>query len=238
MINGTVYQPRDLYNLTGNITATAQWVRCVVTYNDGYSTSGTIPGSTQGCSNVLANPGTLKRTNFYFSGWVVEGVLYQPGQAVTVTGNRTAYAQWKKYTLSFLDTNADSGSAPNDVFGAGNIISPKNIGTLVRNGYYISGWTVGGTNYAFGATINLNGDLTASPIWSRYTITFNSSAVYTGTMPSQTLGFGSTPLAAAPSIRRSGYSFAGWTINGVNYAVGANYNLTSNVTALARWVRN
>jgi uncharacterized repeat protein (TIGR02543 family) len=237
LINGQTYQPRSTFNLTGNVTATAQWSRCVITYNDGYSTGGNIPGSTEGCSNVLANPGTLSRSNFYFAGWVVEGVLHQPGETVEISGHRTAYAKWLRYSLTFLGTGADSGTAPTPVNGYGTVSTPRAIGTLAKAGYYIAGWVIGGANYAFGTSISLTSDLTAEPIWAQYSITYNSTTLYVGTMPNRSYGFGATTVVNAPNISRVGYTFAGWVIGGATYAVGSDYVLRGNVTAYAKWVK-
>ena len=237
-IGARTYQPRDVFTLTGDVNAVAQWSQCVLGYNDGYSNSGAVPSSTLGCNNTLASVGSLARNTFYFSGWVVEGVLYQPGDSVTLTGNRTAYAQWKRYQISFLGTNSSNGSAPGNIYGYGTISTPRNPGTLARTGYYLSGWTINGTNYAFGSTIQLTADLVASPIWSQYNITYASSTSYLGTMPGKTYGYGSTATALNSSpISRPGYRLDGWIIGGVTYALGSNYNLTGNVTAIAKWTK-
>jgi hypothetical protein len=238
LINGTTYQPRETFSLTQNVTAVAQWIRCIVTYNDGYSNSGNVPDPTTGCSNTLAGRGTISRNNFYFSGWVIEGVLYQPGATVAVTGHRTAYAQWKRYELSFLGTNASSGSVPDNVYGYGTITTPRSAGTLVRNNYYLSGWTINGVEYKFGTTLSLTADLVASPIWSQYSINYSSSTTYNGNMPARTLGYGSTATALnAGPISRPGFRFDGWVIGGITYTAGSNYNLLGNVTAYAKWTK-
>ena len=237
-IGGNTYQPRETYTLTSNVTAVAQWIRCIVTYNDGYSNSGNVPDPTTGCTNTLAARGTITRTNFYFSGWVIEGVLYQPGASVTINGHRTAYAQWKRYELSFLGTNANSGNVPDNVYGYGTIGTPRNTGTLVRANYYLSGWTINGVDYKFGTSISLTSDLVASPIWSQYSINYSSTTSYNGNMPSRTYGYGTTAtsLNAGP-ISRPGYRFDGWVIGGVTYTAGSNYNLLGNVTAYAKWTK-
>ncbi len=237
-IGATTYMPRETYSLTTNVTAVAQWVRCIITYNDGYSDSGNVPDPTTGCSNTLPSRGTISRSNFYFSGWVVEGVLYQPGATVTVTGHRTAYAQWKRYQLSFLGTNASSGNVPDNVYGYGTIATPRNTGTLVRSNYYLSGWRINGVDYAFGSTVSLTADLVASPIWSQYSINYSSTTSYNGNMPTRTYGYGSTATALnSGPISRPGYRFDGWVIGGVTYSTGTNYNLVGNVTAYAKWTK-
>lgn len=199
-INGQVYQPRDTYSITGNVTATAVWNQCAVTYNDGYSNAGAVPDPTYGCNNQLAGSGTLSRSNFYFAGWVIEGVTYQPGDVAPVSGHRTAYALWKKYTLTFTDVGADSGTAPANIYHYGTTKIARATGTLVKAGYYVSGWRVNGVDYPFGSTINISSDMTAYPIWSQYTITYSSVGNYAGVAPVRTFGFGPTVLASNISV--------------------------------------
>ena len=241
-IGGVTYQPRDTFDLTGNVDAEPVWAQCKITYNGQLSDSGTTPTETLGCANTLATQGSLSRRNFYFAGWSIDGQTYQPGDTTTITGNRTAYAIWKKYTMSFIGTGADSGAVPTNVFHFGNLTIPRAAGTLAKAGYYVSGWTINGVDYRFGSTYTLNSDVVATPIWSQYTITYSSIPSYTGSLPALTSGFGTTKLASlsgvTPLPTRAGFVFGGWVIGGTVYQEDANYNLTGNVTAFVRWVRN
>ncbi len=241
-IGGVIYQPRDNFDLTGNVDAEPVWAQCKITYNGQMSDSGITPTETLGCANTLATQGSLSRRNFYFAGWSIDGQTYQPGDTTTITGNRTAYAIWKKYTMSFIGTGSDSGSVPNNVFHFGTMTIPRDAGTLTKAGYYVSGWTINGVDYRFGSTYTLNSDVVATPIWSQYTITYSSIPSFTGSLPSATSGFGSTRLANLNGLSqlptRNGFTFGGWVIGGTVYQPDTNYNLASNVTAFVRWVRN
>jgi uncharacterized repeat protein (TIGR02543 family) len=237
-IGGNTFQSRETYTLTSNVTATAQWIRCIVSYDDGYSNSGNVPDQTTGCSNILALQGTIRRTNFYFSGWVIEGVLYQPGATVTINGHRTAYAQWQRYQISFLGTDASSGKVPESIYGYGTIATPRSAGSLVRPNYYLAGWKINGVDYAFGTTIPLTADLVASPVWSQYSINYSSTTSYSGNMPTRTHGYGTTATSLnAGLVSRPGYRFNGWVIGGITYTEGSNYKLLGNVTAYAKWTK-
>lgn len=241
-IGGTVYQPGDTFNLLQHQTAEPVWVQCQVTYNGQLADSGSVPSATNGCNNVLAGQGTLSRRNFYFAGWGIDGVLYQPGDTVALSGHRNAYAVWKKYSITFATTGADSGYAPAQVFHFGSMTIPRSSGTLTKAGYYVSGWTINGVNYPFGSSFNLTSAVTASPIWSQYSITYSSIPAYSGTVPTATRGYGATTLAGVTGLAqqptRSGFTFGGWVIGGVVYQPGDSYNLTGNVTAYVRWVRS
>mgnify|MGYP000440907690 FL=1 len=240
-IGGTIYQPRSTIDLTGNVDAEPVWTQCQVTYNGQQANSGTVPSATLGCSNVIAGSGTLARRNFYFGGWAIDGVVYQPGETVTLAGHRTAYAVWKKYTMSFDGSSADSGSAPANVFHFGSMTIPRSAGSLAKAGYYVSGWRINGVDYRFGSSYTMNSDVVASPIWSQYTITYASISLYSGSLPTATSGFGTTELASlqglAQAPTRTGFTFGGWVIGGVVYQPNDAYNLTGNVTAYVRWVR-
>lgn len=70
---------------------------------------------------------------------------------------------------------------------------------------------------------------------STATLTYNANGG-SPTPSAQTAAIGSSiTLASAPS--RSGYNFAGWQINGVNYSAGASYTLSANATATAQWTQ-
>lgn len=240
-IGGTIYQPRSTIDLTANVDAEPVWTQCEVNYNGQFANSGSSPSATIGCSNTIADSGTLARRNFYFAGWSIDGVIYQPGDTATLSGHRTAYAVWKKYTISFDGSSADSGSAPSNIFHFGSMTIPRNAGTLAKAGYYVSGWRINGVDYRFGSSYTLNSDVVATPIWSQYTITYSSIASFTGSLPSASSGYGTTELATLSGLNqvptRTGFNFGGWVVGGVVYQAGDNYNLAGNVTAYVRWVR-
>ncbi|RYE17847.1 MAG: hypothetical protein EOP51_23180, partial [Sphingobacteriales bacterium] len=78
-------------------------------------------------------------------------------------------------------------------------------------------------------------DLTCA---STFTLTYSGNTNTAGTVPAAVTA-ASTTLAAAGSLVKTGFSFAGWNANaagtGTNYNAGTSYTISSNHTLYARW---
>ena len=236
-ISASNYAAGGAYTLSGNVTATARWSQYTVTYADGGSTGGSLPGNTLGYgdTSLATNSGSLVKTGYYFDGWTVGGSSVAAGGTYTITGDVTATAKWLQYQVTYSGNGSDGGSVPGATAGNGSV-NLASAGTMTKTGYYFNGWTISASNYAAGGAYTLSSNVTATARWSQYTVTYADGGSTGGSLPGNTLGYGSTPLASnTGSLVKSGYDFAGWTISASNYSEGQTYNITGNVTATARW---
>jgi uncharacterized repeat protein (TIGR02543 family) len=76
---------------------------------------------------------------------------------------------------------------------------------------------------------------------STFTITYFSNGASGGSAPADTTGNGSVTLATnSGNLENTGFTFEGWNTqangSGTNYAEGATYNLTADVSLYAKWV--
>ena len=117
-----------------------------------------------------------------------------------------------------------------------------------NTGYQFTSWknTATGSTYSTSNPLNitLTSDLTLEPIFSTtssYSVTYIGNNNTDGTAPSvQTFGSGgSVTLSTKNTLIRDDYYFSGWNTNatgtGTNYAAGATYSTTANLTLYAVW---
>lgn len=122
--SSSVYPAGELISVNGDGTIyfDAQWqsnstpsTKVTITYRASDRTSGTVPASrdviTPEKNFVLAQPGTLTRTNYTFSGWkrADTGTTHSAGASIPVTGTGTWFfdAQWKASTTTSFNWYAD-----------------------------------------------------------------------------------------------------------------------------------
>ncbi|WP_281890457.1 InlB B-repeat-containing protein [Paenibacillus sp. YYML68] len=260
--SGTDYVGGATFTLVGNVTLYAKWTAdsYTVTYDGNGSTGGTAPAvvtqSYNSTVTVSGNTGTLVRTGYTFAGWNtasdVSGTDYEGGATFTLTGNVTLYAKWTadSYTVTYDGNGSTGGTAPAVVTQSYNstVTVSGNTGTLVRTGYTFAGWNTAsdgsGTDYAGGATFALTGNVTLYAKWTAdsYTVTYAGNGSTGGTAPAVvTQSYNSTVTVSGNTgvLVRTGYSFAGWNTaadgSGTDYAGGATFALTGNVTLYAKW---
>jgi uncharacterized repeat protein (TIGR02543 family) len=94
-----------------------------------------------------------------------------------------------------------------------------------------------------GATFTPTGNATCIAQWgaaaTTFTVFYSATQKNSGTLPTNTVGSGNVTLRFnTGNLARTGYTFAGWIIQGVNYNEGDTFNLTVDVTAEARWNSN
>ena len=115
--------------------------------------------------------------------------------------------------------------------------------TLTRDGFDFAGWNTAtngsGTDYADGANYAFTSDVSLYAQWavSTHTVTFNANGG-SGTMSGQAAS--SSTALTANTLTRDGFDFAGWNTatngSGTDYADGANYAFTSDVSLYAQWI--
>lgn len=138
-------------------------------------------------------------------------------------------------TNSLVSFNSKGGSAVPSISGKYGtvIVAPTNP---VRTGYTFTGWSP-----ILPSTIPA-GNLTVIALWDAnpYNVIFNGNGATNGTMPSQSIVFGSSAVLSSNSFIKNGYSFAGWSstpAGGKEYNNSSTFTmLTAGVTLYAVWV--
>ena len=229
------------YAPSADITLYAKWQPATFTvtfdYNDatGGNSASTATYEDGGVPITLPTP---TRTGYTFSGWfatsTMTGALIGLGGAPYSTGaDRTLYAKWTadEYVTAFESNGADGGdSTASQTFTTGG--NPFLLPVPSRTGYTFDGWyrdealtdRVGGVATQY--TPTENGTLYAKwNVIARY-VTYHDSLKTSGDVPSDNVqyGIGDEVVVKANTLNlaRTGYRFAGWTVNADGS--GAAYN--------------
>mgnify|MGYP000393793408 CR=1 FL=1 len=112
-------------------------------------------------------------------------------------------------------------------------------GLLLSDTGVLSGTPTTAGSFTFTVTMT---DTSGISTTKDFTIVINATITYSGngntggSVPANTVGYGSTALAGHSALVKAGYTFGGWLIDGVTYPdTTTNYNLTATVTATAVW---
>ena len=194
----------------------------------------------------VSKPSNPTRTGYTFKGWELDGKTYNFN--TKVTKNITLKATWekedtetekepetaKKYTVTF-DSNGGSKVSSQTVTEGSKATKPTNP---TRSGYTFKGWELDGKTYDFNTKVTKN--ITLKATWekendepaAKYTVTFDSNGG--SKVSSQTVTEGSK--ATKPTNpTRSGYTFAGWELDGKTYDF--NTKVTKDITLKAKWTQ-
>ncbi len=237
--------------ITENITLDARWVsnsvtKFVVTFDaDGGSNVDSIEVLDGNSIDVLPIP---EKDGYKFVGWYNEDNYFD--STSVVTSDITLTARWekieetvkeednsgkvevKKYTVKF-NSNGGTTVSSQTVTEGNKVSKPTNP---TRNGYTFAGWTLNGSVYDFNTIVTKNITLVAKwteNVKAKYTVTFDSQGGTT--VSSQTVTEGNK-VSKPTNPTRSGYTFAGWTLNGSAYDF--NTIVTKNITLVAKWTEN
>ena len=174
----------------------------------------------------------MTRAGYAFAGWL-------PAVAATVpAGDITYTAQWtaNEYTVTFDANGGDGDMTPTNLVYDVKCALPPNA--FVSEGRSFVGWSLasdGAVEYGDGAIVSnlttlADGIVPLYAKWTtnQYTVTFNANGGTGGTSGRQNYG----SAIAAPTVTRTGYTFAGWS-PAVDATVPAN-----NVTYTAQWTVN
>lgn len=212
-------------------TYTAQWTANTYTINylGNGSTSGSTASSTHTyntAKNLTANG--YSRVGHTFLGWSTSSsattATYTNSQSVinltaTPNGIITFHAVWQinSYTMTFDANGGTGGTSSLKTYGTA-LTAP----TVTKTGHTFNGWVP-----TVPATVPANNETFVAQ-WTRnsYTITFNANGGNGGTSSSVLYG----DLPSAPTVTRTGYTFAGWSP-----AVVA---VTESTTYTAQWNAN
>jgi hypothetical protein len=141
------------------------------------------------------------------------------------------------YTLTYDGNSPFSGSAPTSEVGSGAVTIKANTGNLTKSGFSFGGWLINGVEYAPGDIYTLSANATATAIWTPvYTLTYDSNSPTSGLAPADQVDSGFVAVRSnSGNLTKTGYTFGGWSINGVTFAPGASFNLSADATATAIW---
>ena len=214
----------------------------------------------------VKKPSDPKKDGYIFVEWTYKGKAYDFSLEVTSDLTLSAkWVELKNDVETFIvKFETDGGTTiSNQVVKKGNKVA-KPIDPL-KDGYTFEGWILNGEIYDFEKIIEDNIELKAkwekvketnnntnnntdnnnnsnnnnnttkpiTPSEKKYTVTFNSNG---GTaVSSQTITEGSK-VSQPSNPSRSGYTFAGWTLNGNNYDFNSAVN--GNLTLVAKWNEN
>jgi uncharacterized repeat protein (TIGR02543 family) len=180
------------------------------------------------------------------------------GDAVWATGSSlTGYGIFSlsedltTYTVTYNANVATSGSVPSNQTKIPGIdlTLANNTGNLAKTGYTFTGWNTAangsGTDYAVGATYNMDAAVTLYAKWTpllTYTVSYNANGATSGTVPSdqtKTEGIDLTLANNTGNLEKIDYTFAGWNTatngSGTDYAEGATYSFDTDATIYAKW---
>jgi len=243
MLDNEIYD----FNLevTSDLTLTAKWIEIdeEETFVVKFNTSGgsTIQNQIVKKGEKIEKPTEPIKEGYKFIGWMLDNKIYDFESSVS--SDIELKAKWektneidkpitpneKKYTVTF-DSKGGSTVKSQTVVEGNKVTKPTEP---TRSGYTFAGWTLNGSNYDFNSTVTGNITLVAKwteNIKNNYTVTFDSKGG--STVKSQTVVEGNK-VTKPIDPTKSGYTFAGWTLNGSNYDF--NSTVTGNITLVAKW---
>ena len=226
--------------------------------NGGTGTMDTIVQD--GTESVDLPPNTFTNGTYLFDGWNTEadgsGVAVADGQAGYTPGKKdvTLYAQWKErtYTIKY-DT---AGGTPATIADKENVkfsdagLLPAD--TLSKEGCTLTGWKVQGTDtkvenitkYSELVADYLVTEVTLEAQWSEntYTVKYDTNGGNPAAITDKTnVKFKDTGLLPPDNPTRTGYSFAGWEVDGKQVKDATTYkelvadDTVNSVTLKAQW---
>ncbi len=240
MLNETKISNTGVWNKKENVTLKASWV--AKTYTLTLDTVGGSGASTTSITvtygqPVVGVPTSLTKSGYTFKGWKLNGGAFNPSNNWTIDGNATLVAEWgaKKFDVT-IDVNGGEAleiSVITATYG-----SPiPNIPVPVKTGYQLSGWKLNGSDYS-NQEYKVNGNATLVAQWApkSYTVTFNFDGGVADTQ--QTTVLYNSVITGIPSPTKTGYTLAGWKLDGNSFDATAAWNYDSDVTLDAVWSAN
>jgi uncharacterized repeat protein (TIGR02543 family) len=233
---------------TSNVTLTAQWTALgsfTVTFNANGGT-GTMTVQTTNVPTALTL-NAFTRAGYSFSGWntlaVGGGTAYANGAIYPFTANVTLYAQWTAnptHTVTYANGGGTGTLPTQSPVAEGASFTVASGATLSRAGFTFAGWHDGTNPYAAGSSYTMGtSNVTLTAQWTAlpsFTVTFDANTG-SGTMTAQTSNVAAN--LTLNTFTKAGFSFNGWNTQadglGTNYADGALYPFTANITLYAQW---
>jgi uncharacterized repeat protein (TIGR02543 family) len=200
---------------------------------------------------TLPTVGSMSKTGYSFAGWMLPNGNLLSSSTFTPTATMTLTAKWNiqsfsiSYSRGTIGSDTVTGSAPASQSGnylSTIILASTETSTDIEGQRYdFAGWTISGTRYPIGSSIQLGAsDVIATASWVPvYTVTYIlSGGVCIGTAcdDNEQLNLSEITLPVAPS--RTGYNFVAWKDQSENsYTAGGTLIVTSTTYILtATWI--
>ena len=185
------------------------------------------------------------REGYEFTGWDVNGSVYQPYETASISADTTVYAQWAAasaaptvYNVWFDANGAEAGSMEASQVTEGNGFELPDNG-YTYTGYNFAGWNVNGSVYQPHETVSISADTTVYAQWEQaaaenpsFTLTYEPGE---GTGEAYTAAGTQITLDACVFTAPEGKHFAYWSVNGAPYDAGAALDMTADAAAVATY---
>ena len=178
------------------------------------------------------------RIGYTFVGWKDGEKVYHAGETITVTGDMTLTAEWKKLPSALVRIEIDANGG---VGGSGSQTVQKGTTVILeapaKEGHLFTGWKdEKGNSYPAGTDgkvkITVNEDMKLTAVWEARTFTV-TYVLLDGKTRTETAAYGqNVTLGEEP---RTGYTFVGWKDGEKMYHAGETITVTEDMTLTAEW---
>jgi hypothetical protein len=160
-------------------------------------------------------------------------------EAGTGSYSSASAATTQGYTVVYRTAGATGGSAPASTTGRGRFTLPENSGSLTKSGFTFAGWIINGVAYTSGTQISVTKNTNVFARWlTSCTMSHVAPTATSGSLPPQVSGCVNRIVRAnVGNLKRTGYYFSGWSINGTVYRPGQMISIAGRNTAIAQWSR-
>ncbi len=218
-------------------TLVAQWTANTYTVTIDVNGGNALTENTVNATydQVLVLP-TVTKTGYTFAGWKLNGEDFDTTSAWANDGDATLVAQWtaKTYTVT-IDVNGGNALTDNTVDAIYDQVLV--LPAVTKTGYSLVGWKLDGED--FDATKPWTNDDNATIVaqWTEKTCTItidvNGGDELTENTVNATYG---QVVAGLPTVTKTGYTFAGWKLNGEDFDTTSAWNLEDETaTLVAQW---
>jgi len=235
-------------SITGKTIFYASWLALptyAITFNsNGGTGSQTASSWVQGASaRTLPTTTTFIRTGFSFVGWAASASSLTQVLSYGTAADVTFYAIWSRnsYSVTF-NKNSDTATGTMAIeTRSATTALPSNEFTWDANNTF-QGWNTlangSGTPYANGANYLYVASTTLYAQWGK-TISYSNSGADSGSpsRSSDSWSSGAITLPTAGTMVKAGYTFGGWTANGVA-TLSNPYTPTTGITLNPVWTPN
>ena len=227
LVEGKLMKAGEKVDYSSSLTVSASWTRIytvTLDYDD---------GGEKERVEVIGQDYTLPQTpikgGYAFGYWIIGDSTYEPGEAVILTCDTLVTAKWTVINTVTVDND---GSKSEIKTSGTEVTLPR---APVRENYHFNGWLVNGILMNPADTVEYSDTLEIEASWTRiYTVEIDYDDGLSTTDKVENIGLEYT-LPASPI--RSGYAFAGWSVDGLAtvYSAGDRVRLSGDTQIKALW---
>lgn len=195
---------------------------------------------------ILSSQGTIQLPamnddgEYSFVGWYDGKNTYDAGATVTIIGNKTFYAQWKKNTQQeFATVSFNTGGIgvqpPSKTATIDSNINLPNLDSV--DGYVFKGWMDGNVFYLSGDIYTVKGNRVLYARWEKQNQVYSVTFLNTGNIkPPQNQNVHSGSSIQLPDLPDDeNYVFMGWSDGKTIYDPYDYVPITKNTIFIAQW---